>query len=376
MRFLTTHPRLVRAFLLVVSLGTACLISEAVVRATSRNQVLLFPRYHTSARYGDWTIRRFRPNSRFLHTSPDGRWQFRINAQGFRNDTSFSYDKPPGIIRILSVGDSHTAGFEVRQEETFSYVTRELLKRRGISSQVINSGVSGFGTAEELVFLMAEGVRYHPDVVVLGFYANDFEDNVKAGLFSISDGTLVLRSRQHIPGVAILDAINRFALLRWLSEHSYAYSLVANSLWMSAKRALLSRQRLNLETEYAVPAGRIGNYEQELTRLLLERLFAVCREHDIRLIILDIPRPTSDENELQSSVPDSMIEFFRSHSDLFVDSRETFADMKGRYRKLHVPHGQRHISALAHRRFAERIAAYVAGLPRADLIETDRDGGR
>ena len=51
-------------------------------------------------------------------------------------------------------------------------------------AEAINAGVSGFGTAEALAFLENEG-HYRPDVVVLGFYANDFEDNLKAGLFAL-----------------------------------------------------------------------------------------------------------------------------------------------------------------------------------------------
>jgi len=35
--------------------------------------------------------------------------------------------------------------------------------------EAINTGVSGFGTAEELVLLENEGVKFHPDFVYLVF---------------------------------------------------------------------------------------------------------------------------------------------------------------------------------------------------------------
>ena len=53
-------------------------------------------------------------------------------------------------------------------------------------------------------FSKNEGFKYHPDVVVLGFFANDFEDNLKAGLFELDDQSrLVELKHEHIPGVRI-----------------------------------------------------------------------------------------------------------------------------------------------------------------------------
>ena len=58
------------------------------------------------------------------------------------------------------------------------------------------------------MFLEEEGFKYHPDVVVLGFFANDFEDNLKAGLFELDgQGRLVKLKHQHIPGVRIQNFI-------------------------------------------------------------------------------------------------------------------------------------------------------------------------
>ena len=55
--------------------------------------IFLAPRFHTEAAYGDFVLRRMRPNSVFWHTSRDGSWKFVTNFQGFR-DTE-DYDRPP-----------------------------------------------------------------------------------------------------------------------------------------------------------------------------------------------------------------------------------------------------------------------------------------
>ena len=121
------------------------------------NDIVMFPRYHTSAHYGDYTIRRMRPNSNFQHRSVDGEWNFVINEQGYRNRVDFRRDKPPGVYRILTIGDSHTQGYEVDQDETFSVVLEKFLDDSGMEVEVYNTGVSGYSTAEGLIFLEQEG---------------------------------------------------------------------------------------------------------------------------------------------------------------------------------------------------------------------------
>jgi hypothetical protein len=98
----TSRDRLRAVFsniaLLLLSLTIAFLIGEAVVRITMKDKISLFPRYQTDAQYGDFKLRRIRPNSEFRHTSADGSWKFETNAQGFRNRKDFDYAKPNGVV--------------------------------------------------------------------------------------------------------------------------------------------------------------------------------------------------------------------------------------------------------------------------------------
>lgn len=354
----SVRRRIASAALLVISLGVALLGAELVVRLTIADEIVLFPRYHAAARYGEYTLRRLRPDSTFWHTSADGRWKFETNSRGFREIREFDYDKPQGLIRILSLGDSHTQGFEVRQEQTFSAVAQRCLRARGIRAEVINTGISGFSTAEELVFLEQEGVRYDPDFVVVGFYGNDFRDNVKAGLFDLEHGELVVRERKHTPGVRVLAVHNEIALLRWLSEHSYLYSLALNTAWETAKKLL----QLRSVAEYAIPVGAVENFQQDLVMALFERMRRFTREKGIRLVVLDIPR-LPENGRLVSSVADDLAAGLAANSDAFLHSRDVLGDTQD-LSQLHVPHGHRHISEYTHRAFgaaiAERIAAALA----------------
>jgi len=335
----------------------ALFVAEGLVRMTLSDSVVLFPRYHTEADYGDFHIRRLRPNTDFWHTSRDGKWEFKTNAQGFRDWEPYTYEKPAGQLRTIVMGDSHTMGFEVRQGRTYAADLERYLQRDVGSAEVMNTGVSGFSTAEALVFLENEGIKYSPDWVVLGFYANDLEDNVKAGLFALEDGKLVVRKHEHVPGVGILDAVNDLPPLRWLSENSYFYSLLLNTVWDTGKRLLLSREVEKLTTEYAVAKDDVGSYGRELATALVERMYAFCKSHGIGLVIVDIPQP-DDATGFKPSVPGPLVPVMAANSDAFIRSEKMLGEYRG-VAEFFVPHGQRHISEFTHLMIARAVARAI-----------------
>jgi hypothetical protein len=332
--------------LLLLAFGVCFLLGELTVRILYKETVPLFPRYQTNATYGEFRLRRIRPNSVFWHTSVDGSWKFETNDQGFRNRQNFAYEKPNGVVRILSLGDSHTQGFEVRQDFTYSAVIEKDLSSRGYKVEVLNTGVSGFSTAEELAFLENEGVKYDPDVVVLGFYANDYEDNIKAGLFRLSkDGRLRTAKRTHLPGIRTQDLIYSLPLIPWLSENSYFYSILFNNTWRYFK-SKLARDSQAAVHEYAVPAKNSeSSYEVALANVLLERMYKFCHDRDIALVIIDIPRSSGEG--IASSINPSMQATMSAYSDAYIDSKILLDDYSA-IAEIHRPNGHRHISEFTH----------------------------
>jgi hypothetical protein len=359
---------LVSLAVIAASTLLALLVGELVVRALFKDRTLMFPRYHTDYHYGDYTLRGIRPGARFRHTSVDGSWEFVTNSKGLRNRRDFAYAKPPGVLRVLALGDSHTQGYEVRQEATYSAALERYLTARGVRAEVLNAGVSGFSTAEALAFLENEGYRYAPDVVVLGFYANDFEDNLKAGLFALQEGKLVVRKREHLPGVSIQNVVYSVPGVQWLGENSYLYSLLFNNVWLLFKSNLRSHAVSEAaaagapardgELEYAVPTtAHHSAYAVSLALALIERMQRFCRERGIRLIVVDIPRPDAPY-ELLESLPASAMQALGDAQPEFVGSRALLVDVEGAA-ELHLPHGHHHISEFTHAMIAAELGRRI-----------------
>jgi len=114
-----------------------------------------------------------------------------VNPAGFR-DLPRVRAKPPGTFRIAVLGDSQTEALQVEREETFAAVLEEELSSCRTAPpgwagegrprfEVLNFGVAGYGTAQELLTLREEALAYDPDLVLLAVYTgNDVRNNLEA----------------------------------------------------------------------------------------------------------------------------------------------------------------------------------------------------
>ena len=92
-----------------------------------------------------------------------------INSLGMR-DREYSVVKPSDTNRILVLGSSYTWGYGVADDEVFTEVLEAKLAEIGDARyEVLNTGVSGWGTDQELLFLTDEGFQLAPNLVVSSF---------------------------------------------------------------------------------------------------------------------------------------------------------------------------------------------------------------
>jgi len=111
----------------------------------------------------------------------EGRAYVRISSAGLR-DREHSIEKPKDVYRLAVLGDSYSEAMQVDVKDAFWSVLEDKLTRcayqPGKRIEVINFGVSGFGTAQEYLMLESAAMRYRPDLVLLQFMnGNDVTDN-------------------------------------------------------------------------------------------------------------------------------------------------------------------------------------------------------
>ncbi len=118
-------------------------------------------------------------------------------------DSSFAHNRfgmrglPPTLTpktpdsepRLMLLGDSHTYGLGCDQGSTFA----DLMHVAWGAGNLANAGSNGYGTRESLAWLHHFGAAWQPDVVVLTFFWNDLEDNLKPDKprFELREGRVV-----------------------------------------------------------------------------------------------------------------------------------------------------------------------------------------
>lgn len=105
-----------------------------------------------------------------------GHRALRTNADGMRDDRDYEVPKPPGVFRILGIGDSGMFGWGVHQGQEYMAVLRSNLQARadGRRYEVMHLAVPGYNTRLEVESLRLKGLKYGPDIVVVGWCDNDF----------------------------------------------------------------------------------------------------------------------------------------------------------------------------------------------------------
>ncbi len=200
------------------------------------------------------------PTGNFWRTDPQTGWSL--------------HDKPPDTFRILLLGDSYVEGLRVPLERTFGKVLEAELNAGAPAGQryeVVNAGVSGWGTDQQLLWLRNEGVKYQPDLVLLSFFpGNDFQNvsealevanmgRVQKPFFQRTAEGLALRYHPFDPATApqpdqpdsandpTEGAVDRLAGVRsWLAGHSALYRFTANVLDEAAPGLALPLARWGL----------------------------------------------------------------------------------------------------------------------------------
>lgn len=103
----------------------------------------------------------------------------RTNSLGLRS-AEVTEPKPAGVFRILVLGDSVTFGWGLRGEDTYPSQLASLLAtlRPNQRFEVINAGVSGYGTWQQASWLQDTGLDLQPDVIVVQTHLNDASDDL------------------------------------------------------------------------------------------------------------------------------------------------------------------------------------------------------
>lgn len=294
-----------------------------------------------------------------------------INAWGFRGP-EWTAASPPGISRIVVLGDSTTEAFQVPFAATFTRLLEQQLNQEahGQRYEVLNLGVSGYGTGQNYLNLVHHGFRFEPKLVLLEFsVVTDVRDDSQLlegrhdkPYFRLDGDRLILQPFAYPPRYHALKSA-----IRALQLYQFFGARLATHDW--SRRALILfglTEPLSPEMESEVRRGSAGVFPSvftvyarqyspawkeawDLTSTLLGRLQAETQARGVRLLVFGIP-----------------------HSVEIMDPARVEAKYPGFQVSHDVEHPHRMLAAAARRhgfRYVSLDPAFRAGLRRGFEID-------
>ncbi|HEY8155874.1 MAG TPA: hypothetical protein VII72_17220 [Myxococcota bacterium] len=172
---------------------------------------------------------RYRPNQEVEKQ----KIRVRTNDFGLR-DRARTREKPAGVFRILSLGESTTFGENLEATETYSFLLEQLLEADGTLGrgvEVWNCGICSYTTYQSVKWLERDGLSFQPDLVLFYHEMNDFLPTYHR----TGDGQALGLGRTDRELAALRGRLGPLILLL---ENSHFYRWLRIRVLLAASRAL------------------------------------------------------------------------------------------------------------------------------------------
>jgi lysophospholipase L1-like esterase len=197
------------------------------------------------------------------------------NSLGHR-DHEFGVPKPPGVFRILTIGDANTYGEGVESiDDLYTEVLEKMLnatpalaqERGSRTYEVLNVSEIGWEVDDYLFAMRDPGLSYEPDLIIIGLYINDIEDR--------SYPRPIVRTLPQ----KIVRSWWRLSVLLDTHSYLYWYTVTPHAQWKYK------------EFWFDFVSGYVDPESHHWTRFadFYERIFQLGREENVPIVVAVIP---------------------------------------------------------------------------------------
>lgn len=309
-----------------------------------------------------------KPNFEGIRETREFKTHIKINSKGLR-DENYDYKKPDGTKRIVVLGDSFTVGPQVEENELFTEVLEnDLLK----NVQVINTGVLGYGSYQELIFLKNEGVKYNPDLIVVAFYIeNDILDNMGGNnrptfVFDNNRERALTNATTNVP-VPRKENVTLFLVFKkhikkHIKKHFHSYTFISMKIRRMDPNLFNVFKKIGIVDKRTTPLGEqalkrsleLNSTGWNLTKAILNEIILVAEANNSKTMILIIPSRGQVNKNWDSEINGALVEFCKEENisvlDLLPEFREHAKNGEQLYFKI-----DGHWNAKGHKLAAELL---------------------
>ena len=303
-----------------------------------------------------WGVRMNRPGAVYEQRTPEMRGVVAINGNGLRSNRDFSFEKPASVRRVAVFGDSYLLGYEASYADMATTQLERLLQSAKCPVEVLNFAVSGFGTAEMLMTLEKNALRYEPDVVIFQWHHTDPDDNRRAGLYALKDGVAVETGETYLPAMGARRAVDANPLFRAIAAHSHLFTIMRERASRFVRR-LMAGHVFSRKTTGGAQEERIAG---PLDLALLARAEATSRSAGAAFFVVDVPSVQARTRFRAGFrlLPDALLA-----SDAYIATLPAFESAASPKEKLFWEKGHRHLTPRGNAVLAGAVAERLLDTP-------------
>jgi hypothetical protein len=251
----------------------------------------------------------------------------------------------------MIIGDSFTFGNNTNEQDGYPFVLERMLKEKVGNVEVLDAGVGGWNSDNEAEFFVTEGLRYKPDVVVLGFFNNDFVYPEKSVYIPELTADARLEGRpswlRFMP-YETLFWLKRSAAIRYLRDRMAILTTPSNAF-----PSMLMQNKIDLSRDSVVA----------FTYWELSRIRDSATAHNIPVVIAVIPSVNTFWLPRGSlHWVDSLGAFAKRSGMGFVDLADGFWKQQGNRNRFFGYPWDDHLIGPGHHVVAEQLTPIVADL--------------
>jgi len=338
---------LINLTLIIISTLFALLLSEIALRLMGSKPLYVSPERDRFWKYDSLLGWAHQPGQEGIFKTPQFSTVVRINENGLR-DREHSYKRQNDIKRILVLGDSFAWGYGVEEPERFSQ-----LLEASLGVEVINAGVSGYSTDQELLWYRNEGVKYETDLVILEIAGNDVGDNDRQLVNTIYyKPRFVIEEGQLVPiGYPVPKTSPQGKFIYSLSQRSaLAYFLVQRYFDLLSE---YEKIKVNSDQANSQESGISAKSEPfRLTTALIDEIRNIAESRKAKFMIV-----TTDNwwNSRSNKTYKDFINTLETEGFLVLDVES----MPGFDPKVMVIPNDGHWNQAGHKFVAEKIKAFI-----------------
>ncbi len=254
-----------------------------------------------------------------------------LNSDKMR-DREFTFEKPNGTIRIAVVGDSITFGSGVKDvNNVYSKLLENKLNNNSRTNfEVLNFGVPGYNSDDELEIVKDKVMKYHPDVIIIGYVLNDLE-NVDPKLQKETAINL------EVPYIGFV-----------LRNSIYTYYYFESRLNRAMENLGLKKNYVFLLNEYFA-----SEKNKEINRGYYEQIKNIANKNKVKVALVYFPMIVDFKPYPLESSQIYVKEVAKENGFYFIDILEAYQDHKPQ--DLVVNKYDAHPNELGHQLAAEQI---------------------